>query len=93
MAKEEVSTSDGADRRQPAHSSAECDSPAASTSASVGSLWHPRQLGFGPYLHREDAAVKPQDSRFAARIPVSSCFFFLSALFILVNLSGEPCCC
>ncbi|KAG7035602.1 ppk15, partial [Cucurbita argyrosperma subsp. argyrosperma] len=70
MAKEEASTTDGADRRQPAQLSAECDSPAASTSASLGSLWHPRQLGFGPYLHREDAAAKPQDSRFAARIPL-----------------------
>lgn len=79
MAKEEVSPSDEADHRQPAHSSTECDSPAASTSASIGSQWHPRQLGFGPYLHREEAAAKPQDSRFAARIPVSS--FFLSILF------------
>lgn len=81
MAKEEVSTSDEADRRLPAHSSAERDSLAASTSASVGSLWHPRQLGFSPYLHRENAAAKPQDSRFAARIPVSSYLFFLSVLF------------
>ncbi|KGN50407.1 dual specificity protein kinase YAK1 homolog isoform X2 [Cucumis sativus] len=71
MAKEEVSTSDEADRRLPAHSSAECDSLAASTSASVGSLWHPRQLGFSPYLQRENAAAKPpQDSCFAARIPL-----------------------
>ncbi|XP_022969717.1 dual specificity protein kinase YAK1 homolog isoform X2 [Cucurbita maxima] len=73
MAKEEVSISDEADRRLPAHSSAECDPLAASTSASVGPLWHPRQLGFSPYLYREDAAAaaaKPQDSRFAARIPL-----------------------
>lgn len=82
MAKEEVSTSDEADRRLPAHSSAECDSLAASTSASVGSLWHPRQLGFSPYLQRENAAAKPpQDSCFAARIPVSYNLFFLSVLF------------
>ena len=84
MAKEEVSISDEADRRLPAHSSAECDPLAASTSASVGPLWHPRQLGFSPYLYREDAAAaaaKPQDSRFAARIPVSSCLLFLCVLF------------
>lgn len=86
MAKEEVSSSDEADRRLHTHSSAECDSLAASTSTAIVP-WQPRNLSFGSYFPREDAAAKPQDSRFAAKLPVSSCIsVLLSALSIMVNL-------